>query len=333
MRDPGLQSAAADLLREATSIDLHCHANALGDRFFPKINPAIATDMKLGGVDAGIFAVRGDYPLIRRNANRERYEARAPRPGELFARTSEQLDGILAATRSSSLVLALSANDITQAKEKNIPAALLAIEGADPLEGNLTRVRHFYDQGVRVLQLVHFRINELGDIQTSAARHGGLTPFGHAVVDELNRIGMVIDGAHCSSTTLSQLLKKSRHPIIVSHTGPFVTREFSRRLGDDDIKAVAKHGGLIGIWPQAGRNTTFETFLRRIDHTKRIAGAEHIGIGTDMYGLSGRTVVPTFKEFALIPAGLLKRGYSETDTVKITGGNFLKLFKDVIQTK
>ena len=210
---------------------------------------------------------------------------------------------------------------------------LLSLEGADPLEGNLARVKHFYEQGVRVVQLMHYRINELGDIQTRAARHGGLTPFGHAVVDELNRLGMVIDGAHCSSATLSQALKHSRGPIMVSHTGPFVTRQFSRRLSDDDIKIIARHGGLIGIWPQAGQNTTFETFLRRIDHTKQIAGVEHVGIGTDMHGLTGRTVIPTFKEFALIPAGLLKRGYSETDTAKIIGGNFLKLLKDVVLTK
>ena len=333
MRDPGLQADAAHLLREATSIDLHCHANALGDRHFPEIDPAITADMKLGGLDAGIFAVRGDYPLIRRNANRERYEARVPRPGELFTRTSEQLDGILTATRSSSLALAQSPQDITQAKKNHTPAVLLALEGADPLEGNLARIKHFHDKGGRVVQLMHYRINEIGDIQTAEPHHGGLTPFGHAVVDELNRFGMVIDGAHCSSATLSQVLKHSRHPIIVSHTGPFVSRQFSRRLGDDDIKVIAKHGGLIGIWPQAGRTTTFETFLRRIDYAKKLVGADHVAIGTDMHGLTGRTVMPTFKEFALIPAGLLKRSYSETDTAKIIGGNFLKLFNDLTLTK
>ena len=155
-------------------------------------------NMKAGGLDAGLFAARGDYPLIRRDAAGRRYESRKPREGELLRRSTEQLDKILEAIKEGKLALARSPAEIVEAKKSGTPCAVLAIEGSDPLEGDLTRVKLFYDRGVRVLQLLHYRINEIGDIQTENPRHNGLTSFGREVVREMNKLGMVIDTAHCS---------------------------------------------------------------------------------------------------------------------------------------
>jgi membrane dipeptidase len=320
---------AAELSRETVTVDLHCHANALAARDFPAPDPALAANMKSGGVDAGLFAIRGDLGTIRTDDSGKRYEHRAPKPGELFRRSQEQLDPLVRLTESGQIALAKSPDDILGAKKAGLPAAVMAIEGADPLEGDLARVKFYYDRGVRVVQLLHYRINEIGDIQTDAPRHNGLTQFGHAVVREINRLGMIVDTAHASSDTLEAVLGASRVPVLFSHTAPRVQRPQSRRLEDDDIKAIAKKGGVIGIWPALGSRDSFETFLKRLDYMKRLVGADHFGVATDQFGLRGRTALPSHKEFSLVAAGLLKRGYTEKDTAKIIGGSFMRLFKEV----
>ena len=110
-------------------------------------------------------------------------------------------------------------------------------------------VRELHRIGVRSIQLMHYRINELGDIQTEKPRHGGLTRAGGDVVAEMNRLGMVVDGAHASPDTLRAILAASRAPVIVSHTGPAELRPFARHLSDDLLRAVAARGGVIGVWP------------------------------------------------------------------------------------
>jgi microsomal dipeptidase-like Zn-dependent dipeptidase len=93
--------------------------------------------MKARGLDAGLFAARGDYPIIRRDSSGRRYESRQPRSGELFRRSQDQLDGILAAINAGKLAHAKSPADILNAKKKGEPCAVLSIEGGDPLEGDL----------------------------------------------------------------------------------------------------------------------------------------------------------------------------------------------------
>ena len=93
---------------------------------------------------------------------------------------------MLKAVKAGSIGLAQSPVDILEAKKKGLPCAILAIEGSDPLEGDLSQVKFFYDIGVRMLQLMHYRTNEIGDIQTEDARHKGLTAFGRDMVQEIN---------------------------------------------------------------------------------------------------------------------------------------------------
>ncbi len=132
---------------------------------------------------------------------------------------------------------------------------------------------------------------------------------------------------------MSGVLSESRHPVIFSHTGAKALRNISRHLDDATIQTIAKRDGLIGIWPLRRRADTFQTFLRDIDHVKNLVGADHVGIGTDLFGLRDATLIPTHKEFALIPAALLKHGYSESDVEKIVGGNFVRLFLQITQDR
>ena len=326
--DKTLLAEAAEISKETITVDLHCHPNALRGSF-PRLDPNVPADMKTGGLDTGLFAVRGDYPLIRRDPAGRRYESRKPRDGELLRRSTEQLDTLLEAIKEGKLALARSPAEIVQAKKGGTSCAMLAIEGSDPLEGDLSRVKLFYDRGVRVLQLVHYRINEIGDIQTENPRHNGLTSFGREVVREMNKLGMVIDTAHCSAETLAGVLAESKLPVIFSHTGAHSLRPLARHLQDKELRTIASNGGIIGIWPHLRRRDTFDTFIKDIDYVQKLVGAEHVGIATDLFGLDMHTAIPTHKEFALIPATLLKRGHADGVVEKILGGNFMRLFREV----
>jgi membrane dipeptidase len=325
-----LLAEAAELSRRAVTVDLHCHATK---RSGLDLDSDVPENMKAGRLDAGVFAVRGDYPIIATDHSGRYYELRQPRAGELFQKSQEQVDKIMAMIKTGKLALAHSPAEVLEFKKKDVPCAILSIEGSDPLEDDLSRVKFFYDLGLRVLQLVHYRINEIGDIQTEEPRYKGLTPFGRDVVKEMNKLGMVIDTAHCSSDTLAVVLAESRYPLMFSHTGSYALRKIPRHLQDKDMQAIAKKGGVIGIWPLLRRRETFETFLKEVDYVKNLVGADNVGIGTDLYGLADETAIPTHKEFALIPAGLLNRGYAESDVTKIVGGNFMRLFREVTENR
>lgn len=197
----------------------------------------------------------------------------------MLHRSTAQLDKLLEAIKEGKLALARSPAEIVEAKKGGAPCAVLAIEGSDPLEGVISRVKLFYERGVRVLQLVHYRINEIGDIQTTDPRHNGLTSFGREVVREMNKLGMVIDTAHCSPDTLAGVLIESRSPVIFSHTGVYILRRRSRHLQDKELRAIAAKGGIIGLWPNLGRRDTFENMLKDIDYARKLVGDDHVGIG------------------------------------------------------
>lgn len=328
LSDKNVLAEAGEVFKETTTVDLHCHPNALRGAF-PLLDPAVPADMKIGGLDVGLFAVRGDYPVIRRDTAGRRYESRTPRPGELLRRSTDQLDKLLEAIKEGKLTLARSPAEIVEAKKRAAPCAILAIEGGDPLEGDISRVKLFYERGMRVVQLVHYRINEIGDIQTANPRHNGLTAFGREVVREMNKLGMVIDTAHCSPDTLAGVLIESRSPVIFSHTGVHALRRRSRHLQDKELRAIAAKGGVIGIWPNLRRRDTLENMLKDIDYVRKLVGDDHVGVATDLFGLDDHTAIPTHKEFALIPAALLKRGYSDGTVAKIIGENFMRLFREV----
>jgi membrane dipeptidase len=287
--------------------------------------------MRQGKLDAAVFSVVADIPVLQRDPTAGRLRPfREPEPGELFRYVQSQLDGLL---KERSLAVALSPADVIASKRKGVPCTILSNEGADALEGNLSRVRFFYDRGLRVLQLTHNRINEIGDIQTEPPKHGGLTPFGRDVVTEMNRLGMIIDLAHSSAATAKGVLAESRHPVIDSHTRPSALGQGARFRSDDEMRALAQRGGVVGVLPLARKGETFDTFLKNIDHVKSVAGIDHVGIGTDLNGLGPNTVVPTHKEFALIPAGLLAGGYADGDVAKIIGGNFMRVFREVTENR
>src|SRR5262249_6948179 len=142
-------------------------------------------------------------------------------------------------------VLSMNAAEVAGAPVRG----LLAVEGCDFLEGRIERLHEAFDRGIRSLQLVHYRVNELGDIQTEAAVHGGLTSFGRSVVREMNRLGIVVDVAHATQAVVAGVVETTTQPIILSHSNIQDASGWARFISPDHARLVAKTGGIIGAMP------------------------------------------------------------------------------------
>ena len=250
------------------------------------------------------------------------------KPGEAFAFTLDRLQRVLNTTASGDAALADRPEAVLDARRQGKLALLPALEGADGLEGRIDNLRELHRRGVRLVQLVHFLDNDLGSNQTPPHDGRGLTPFGRDVIRESNRLGILVDLAHANTRTITDALEASTQPILFSHTGAKALHSADRYLTDDEIRAIAKKGGLIGIWPAE----VFETpagMVRHIDHVKRLAGVDHIAIGSDLRGMS---YLPAFGEeanFRAIVGGLIDGGYTDDEIGKIMGGNFFRVWQQV----
>jgi membrane dipeptidase len=319
-----------DLAAQAATVpvfDLHAHPGAFTRAVTGSLPTSAFDEMTAGGVDAAFFAAVSDGLVIRREPNGIR-NFRDPDPGELHRNTVGQLARVRARADEGRVHLLRGPVDLKAARARGLRGALMALEGGDALEGRVDRVREFHEMGVRSIQLVHFRINELGDIQTAPNRHGRLTDAGAEVIREMNRLGMIVDGAHAARQTLLDILEVSRTPVIVSHTGPAGLRRSRRHLTDELMRAVATKGGVIGVWPMTSRSsTTLQDFARELLYVRDLVGVDHVGVGTDMAGLAGATSILTYREFAPVPAALLAAGFAEDEIRKVLGGNVARVFE------
>lgn len=251
-------------------------------------------------------------------------------PGEAFRFTRDRMAIIEQTARDDDVVLALDPAAALDARGKGQLSLIAALEGADGLEGSLENLRELHARGLRLLQLIHFRTNELGHSQNRPVEAGGLTRFGAEVVRECNRLGIIIDLAHASKRTLMDVLAVSTRPVVCSHTGVKALRNSDRHLTDEEIRAVADGGGVIGVWPPSGFRTIDE-FFRHVDHVKNLVGVDHVGIGSD---LRGTRTIPEFGEeanFRVFAEVMLAHGYTDEEVGKVMGGNFFRVWTKVAE--
>ena len=213
---PEHREAARQLAQESTAVDLHSHPGMFTSS--PLSTDAQLDRMERGKVRASLFAAVGDGPVIGRRPRGGLHAMREPRPGECHESVYRALAAVRRRLTTGKLVLIQSSADLDAVRAQARPGAILAIEGGDFLEGRIDRVQEAWDRGVRSIQLTHYRINELGDIQTEPPRHGGLTPFGQDVIREMNRLGMVVDVAHLTLDGVRQAVGITRKPLLLSHT-------------------------------------------------------------------------------------------------------------------
>jgi membrane dipeptidase len=322
---PADPAASRAVLDDVLSIDVHSHP-ALFQTYMKTTIEEHARGVAAGHLGGAFLTAVGDSAALGTRPNGTPYAAREPAKGVLLASAWRQLGVLERHAGVLGMRRVLSRSELASAVERRERVAIMAVEGGDFLEGRLENVQQAFDRGVRSIQLVHYRINELGDIQTEPPVHNRLTPFGRDVIREMNRLGMLIDLAHAPLPVVKGAVDASTRPMLVSHTNIEDYTRYARFVSREHARLVASSGGVLGAWPISIRPGNFSTF---IDHIKRMVdtvGVEHVAIGTDLAGMNLRSALFTdWAEWRSIPAALLDRGFTRADVGKIVGGNARRL--------
>ena len=233
------------------------------------------------------------------------------------------------------ILLCCNYNDITNALSQGKIAAMLSIEGGEALQGDLGALRNFYRLGVRSICLTWNYRNEIADGVKDADTGGGLTPFGRNLIREMNRLNMLVDLSHISERGFWDVIETTSKPIIVSHSNARKICSHPRNLFDEQITAVAKNGGVIGVnlYPEFLNNdgkATIKDVLKHIEHIVSLAGPDHIGLGADFDGIEKTPDdINGVENINMIFEHLGKLNYSDEIIEKIAGENFIRLIKDL----
>jgi len=318
-----------DLLGATPSFDLHSHPGL----FRSTSNDTLAghrREAEMGQVKLISLTATSDAPLLKRDYRGALHAVREPTPGELYASMYRQIDVLVARSRDAGMPVVLSVDDVS-----GPPApvrGLLAVEGCDFLEGRLDRVQEAYDRGIRSLQLVHYHVNELGDIQTEPPRHGGLTPFGRDAVREMNRLGIVVDVAHATPAVVAGVVRATSQPIILSHSDIQDGSGWARFISPEHARDVAGTGGVIGAMPIVLGYRGADYIAGYVSHISRlvdVVGVDHVAIGTDMDGIGPSAIFTDYGHWPSLTAALLDHGYRPEEVSKILGGNAQRVFRQV----
>jgi membrane dipeptidase len=321
-------------------IDVHGHAGRCflaglegGDPLVAQLGgPSVAaalSEAEAAGMAAITLATVADLRVLSPDANAGLRARRPFRSGEAYADHRRQLDAIARAAADAAAEIAVTAAGVERARAARQTAVLIGCEGGDFLEGRLDRLAEAHGAGASSLTLVHYRVNEIGDIQTEEPVHGGLTGFGREVVAECNRLGVLVDCAHATFATTIGVLEQSSQPVMISHSHlDHPDRSHSRLLSAEHARAVANAGGLVGAWPSGVTSTSIGDFADEIARLTDLIGADCVAIGTDMDG-NYRPVLGRYADFAALPRLLADRGFSESETGRVLGGNALGLLRRV----
>lgn len=286
--------------------------------------------LREGRVAAACFSAVSDFPTLDARGG-GLTKVRDFDPGEAWAYYLRQLANLRELVDRADVAPVLGPDDVTAARMTGAVGAILGVEGADFLDGDLGRVEQCFADGVRLVTLVHyFSGGVIGDVMTAPPVHGGLTPFGRDAVREMNRVGIMVDLSHASERTAYDALEVSAKPLLITHTdiaedGPSHPRFVSKGLA----RAVAEAGGAVGAWPAGIRFGSLADYVERIVELVELLGEDHVCIGTDM-DANYKPVFETYAKMPLVVGGLLRRGMGEDALAKVIGGNFLRIFAHVL---
>ncbi len=254
---------------------------------------------------------------------------------------------------------ALSAQDIVQAKKDGKVCVIMGSQNARMLDDDLNLIRIFHRLGIRIIQLAYAEQNFIGSAGEDP--DAGISRFGRKAIEEMNRLGILVDVSHCGDQTVMDAIRYSEKPVAITHANPRALINHQRNKTDEQIRALAEKGGVLGLnsWaPIAGRvkgvRPKLEDFLDMIDYVVKVAGPDHVAFGLDLtpnweYDRSDyerwarlypNLAPPSFEERLTegvtqisevknIARGLVARGYKDEDILKILGGNLLELFHKV----
>jgi membrane dipeptidase len=374
-----IETKAARIHESAFTVDSHTDAplNFLNKKYDiakdnSKTLPRTCVDfprMREGGLDAAFFAV-----FIGQGTRTVEGNAKAKAKAETI------FDSIYAAVNRNSNIsgIATSQKEALDLVKQKKSVVFIGIENGYPIGTDISNVKHFYDRGARYITLCHTKNNDICTSSTDTANKTGLSEFGVQVVQEMNRIGMMVDVSHVSDQSFYDVLKLSKVPVIASHSCSRALCDNPRNLTDDMLRALAANNGVVQMCilsdyvkkplPNPERDSlrlavrkkynnfqdltdeqweiaiteyhsidnkfpqqlaTVSDVVNHIDHMVKIAGIDHVGIGTDFDGGGGVDGCKDVSQMGNITLELVKRGYSEKDIKKIWGGNLMRVLHDV----
>ncbi|HEX8574069.1 MAG TPA: dipeptidase [Allosphingosinicella sp.] len=291
--------------------------------------------------------------------------------------TLEQIDivHLMVERYPAQLEMASTAADIRRIHKAGRIASLIGIEGGHQIGNSPAALRRFHALGARYMTLTHSKNNDWADSATDDPRHDGLTPFGRAIVREMNRLGMMVDLSHVSPKAMRDAIAATRAPVIFSHSNARALMDHARNVPDDVLKLLPANGGvvMVNFYPgflspayrsrMAGRSAeearlaslysgqperrkaaleawdsahppveaTLAEVADHIEHIRRVAGAGHVGIGSDFDGIDGTAPkgLEGVEAYPALLAELARRGWTDSDLAKLAGGNLLRVMERV----
>ncbi|MDH3270603.1 MAG: dipeptidase [Gemmatimonadota bacterium] len=314
------------------------------------LNPPLDAEMVRNGVDSGITAVN---LTVSRGT---------------FAETVDGIAGWLGRIERvpDAFVQVRTVPQLLEAKERSQLGIVFGFQDTTPFEGRLDPIETFHNLGVRVTQLTYNVRNLVGDGCLEAA-NGGLTRYGHQVVERMNELGMIVDLSHCGQRTTAEGIAASSSPPAITHSGCNAVARHPRSKDDTELRALAEKGGVIGIYLMPfltpGRVPLRSDVLDHIEHAIDVCGEDHVGIGSDLSttpidgsdeywsrhrefvarrierGVAAPNEDPdilftvqdlnSHRRMELIADGLANRGHPDRIIEKVIGANWLRLFREV----
>ena len=232
-------------------------------------------------------------------------------------------DGKLQAVNKAQELDALLA---ARQKDRSTVGAMLTIEGLHNLEGKAENLDRLYDAGFRMAGFTHFFDNELGG-SMHGLKKGGLTPFGREILRRMEAKGMIVDIAHLSHAGVAEVLAMAKRPVVSSHGGVQATCKVNRNLTDDEVRGVAKTGGIIGIgyWEGAICSTDPRAAAKAMKHVRDLVGIQHVALGSDYDGAT--TVRFDTSQLAQVTQALMDEGFTPDEIRAVMGENALRVIR------
>jgi membrane dipeptidase len=313
--------------------DMHAHLFFIGPK--PASRYPLGKMMADGNATLVSWSLVGDMRWIRPSPTGLRQKG-APKPGDATSWFKEEVARVTQHAREQKIKIVTTPADIDRAL-KGEPHVVLSVEGASFLDDGIESLKVAYDAGIRHIQLVHFVRNTIGDFQTEPPQHNGLTEYGQQVVTECNRLGILVDLAHCTSTAVGQALAASIAPMVWSHSsvtkGGLFKRNaewMKRQLGMEQAKAIAAKGGVVGLWGlRSDVGSTVESYGDRVLEMANWLGDDHVAFGTDMNAVANSPVA-TYADVRRVVRHLEKR-LDSARVRKIAIGNYARVLRSAME--
>ncbi|KAG5646836.1 hypothetical protein DXG03_002213 [Asterophora parasitica] len=236
---------------------------------------------------------------------------------------------------------ATGTDDIKSAIKNGKIASLLGVEGGHQLGNSLAVLRQYHALGVRYVTLTHTCHNVFADscgfLPGIIPRHGGLSSLGRTLIDEMNRLGVLVDLSHTSDATAAQALAHSKAPVIWSHSSARAIHNVPRNVPDDILRLIGAGEGqkdaivMVNFAPffvAPPDKADLESVANHVDHIAKIAGRKHVGLGSDYDGIGSVPVgLEDVSKYPALIAELYKRGWNKYELAGLTGGNLLRVFE------